>query len=375
MKSYDFIFSNRVIPKITRHFIFWGCFLTYFFYVNLLPASTQDLFHSKTYLQSLQLMIYAPVSIIAVYIAIHILLPRLIYPGKYLALSGVMLGLTALYFSFAWFITILFAALTQPVPYHELPVSFKWFQPVRYGIGFPLTSTILVIIIKLLKNFHLKQREHELLLRQKINTELQLLKTRFRPQFLYNALQHISYLISNQSAESPSILLKLSELLSYVLYEHEKELVPLENELEILKTFLILKNTFHPGAIMIQFNQQVESAHFFISPLLLLSIVENCLDNLYQPGEQPIFLNLIIKTIHNELHFQLECKGNNENSGSSPEYYNRLQSSLNRIEALYEDRKSQDLFSENGTTYLILVLKLNEISPFSEKVNEMSIVA
>jgi two-component system LytT family sensor kinase len=313
-----------------------------------------------------------PVSIVAVYIALHILLPRFIYPGKYLAM---MAGLTALYFTIAWFITHLFALLTQSASYHVLPVSFRWFLPVRYGIGFPLTSTLLVIITKLFKNFHLKQKENELLLRQKINTELQLLKTRFRPQFLYNALQHISHLIRNQSAESRSILLKLSERLSYVLYENEKEAVPLENELGIPKTFLILKKTFHPGVITIQYNQQIESAYLFISPLLLLSVVENCLDNLYQNGEPPIFLNLIIKTTKDELHFQLECKGNNENSGQNPEYYHRLQSSLNRIEMLYEGRKSQDLFLENGTTYLILVLRLIEMSPFREKVNEMSILA
>jgi two-component system, LytTR family, sensor kinase len=317
-------------------------------------------------------MIYAPVNIIAVYIAIHILLPRFIYPGKYIALLGMVLGLTALYFSIAWFITHLFAALTQPLPYSVLPVNFKWFLPIRYGIGFPLTSTILVIIIKLFKNFHLKQKEHELLLRQKINTELQLLKTRFRPHFLYNALQHISHLIRNQSAESPSILLKLSELLSYVLYENEKEMVPLENELDILETFINLKNRLHPEAFVIQFIQEVEPDHLFISPLLLLSIVENCLDNLYQNGDRKISLNLIIKTIHNELHFQLECKGNSEHSGQNGEYYNSLLASLEKIDLLYKAGKNPDLFSENGTTYLIMELKLNEISSSNEKMNEMS---
>jgi two-component system, LytTR family, sensor kinase len=375
LKSYDFTFSNWVIPKFTRHFIFWSFFLIYFFYVNLLPASTQDLFHSKTYIRSLQLMIYTPVCIIAVYIALYILLPRFIYPGKYLSLLVMLAGLTAFYFLIAWFITLLFAMWTQSVPYQHLPVSFRWFLPVRYGIGFPLTSTILVIIIKLFKNLHLKEKENERLLKQKINTELQLLKTRFRPQFLYNALQYISHLIRIQSVESPSILLKLSELLSYVLYESEKEVVPLENELEILKTFLILKEMFRPGAITIQYNQQLESAHLFISPLLLLSIVEDCLDNLYQNGEPSIFLNLIIKTTNDELHFQLECKGDNEAGGKSLLYHDRLRSSLNRIEMLYESRKSQDLFSENGTTYFILVLRLIEISPFKEKLKEMSIVA
>jgi hypothetical protein len=320
-------------------------------------------------------MIYAPVSIIAVYVAIYIILPYFIYPGKYLALLFMMMCLTALYFTIAWFITYLDAKMTQQLPYAVLPVNFRWFRPVRYGIGFPLTSTILVIIFKLFKDFHLKQKEHALLLRQKINTELQLLKTRFRPQFLHSALKHISYLTINQSVDSRSILLKLSELLSYVLYENEKEMVPLEKELEILKTFLILKNTFYPRTFAIQYDQQVEPDNLFISPLLLLSIVENCLENLNQGEEQELFLSLIIKTMNDELHFQLECKAIHENEGQSAEYYNRLLDSLTRIELLYEGGRTPDLFSENGTTYLILVLKLNEISPLNEKANNMAILA
>ncbi len=319
-------------------------------------------------------MIYAPVNIIAVYIAIHILLPHFIYPEKYLALLGIMICLTGLYFTLAWLITYLDAEMTQKLPYAALPVSFRWFRPVRYGIGFPLTSTILVVIIKLFKNFHLKQKEHALLLRQKINTELQLLKTRFRPQFLHSALQHISYLIINRSVESRSILLKLSEMLSYVLYENEKELVPLENELEILKTFLYLKNAFDPGALTVQYDQQIESNNLFISPLLLISIAENCLENLKQIEKQELSLSLIIKTMNDELHFQLECKAKHENYGQSAEYYNRLLDSLTRIELLYGGGRTPDLFSENGTTYLILVLNLIK-SPLIERANKMAIVA
>lgn len=292
-----------------------------------------------------------------------------------MALLGMIICLTAAYFSIAWFVTHIFASLTQSIPYQKLPISFRWFLPVRYGIGFPLTSTILVIIIKLFKNFHLKQKEHELLLRQKINTELQLIKTRFRPQFLYNALQHISFLIRSQSVESPSIMLKLSELLSYVLYENEKETVPLEHELDILKTFLSLKNILHPEAFRIQFHRQIANADLFISPLLLISIIENCLDNLYQTGEQQILLNLITKTMSNELHVQLECKGLNENGLRSVDYYHRLLGSLKKIELLNAGRKTQDLFSENGTTYLILIFTLNESFTRKGKLAEMPMPA
>jgi two-component system, LytTR family, sensor kinase len=370
MKSYDFIFSNSASHRIARYIIFWSSFLVYFFYVNLLPASTQDLFSQKTYLSSLQLMIYFPVNILAVYVAIRVLLPRYIYRGKYFSFFLVLSLLTILYFSLAFGITILFARLTRHVPYPSLPVSFRWFLPVRYGIGFPLTSTVIVCIIKLFKDFHLEQKANEVLLREKINTELQLLKTRFQPRFLYDALQHILFLIRNQSADSPSTLMKLSELLSYVLYESEKERVPLEKELEIVKTFLILKKTFYPKALKVQYHQQVQSRDLFIPPLLLLSLMENCLETLEQNENQIILMKLNIKTIDQELHFQLECVRDMGTGLEKDVFDTKIMGSIRRIELLYEGRSNVDLFHENGTTYLMMILKLNGYSSIIRKANE-----
>ena len=66
----------------------------------------EDLFKEKTYLNSLQLMIFFPVNILAVYIALRILLPRYIYSGKYLSFFLVLSVLTILYFSLAFGTTI-----------------------------------------------------------------------------------------------------------------------------------------------------------------------------------------------------------------------------------------------------------------------------
>ena len=320
-------------------------------------------------------MIYFPVNILAVYIANEILLPRFIYKRKYRTFFLVLSFLTILYFAIAFCITILFAYLTKHVPYQSLPVSFRWFLPVRYGIGFPLTSTVIVCIIQLFKNFHLEQKANELLLREKINTELQLLKTRFQPRFLYDALQHILFLIRNQSADSPSTLMKLSELLSYVLYESEKERVPLEKELEIVKSFLVLKKTFYPDMLKVQYQEQLETRELYISPLLLLSLMENCLDTLEQNNNQMILLKLNVMTVHEELHFQMECV-RNTNEGSQKETSDfKLVNSIRRIELLYQGKNDMDLFSDNGTTYLMMVLKLNDQVSLTKKQTGIPVLA
>ena len=72
---------------------------------------------------------------------------------KYFRLVVVITGLTVIYFSMAWLLTMLLAKLTTNIPFQQLPVSFKWFQPIRYGIGLPLTAAVLTTIIKLLKNW------------------------------------------------------------------------------------------------------------------------------------------------------------------------------------------------------------------------------
>jgi LytS/YehU family sensor histidine kinase len=161
--------------------------------------------------------------------------------------------------------------------------------------------------------------------------------------------------------------------LSYVLYESEKECVSLEKELEIVQSFLILKKTFYPKALKVQYHQQTEAQDLFISPLLLLSLMENCLDTLEQNENQIILLKLNVKTVSQELHFQLECVRHLEAGLQEDAFDMKLKSSIRRIELLYEGKNNLDLYSENGTTYLMMVLNLNEYSTITKRPNKMPV--
>jgi two-component system LytT family sensor kinase len=360
VKIYDLIFSRQGSHRLCRHLIFWLVFLLYFFYVNLIPATPEDLWHGKTYWNAFELMIYFPVSVISVYTAIYFLLPRYIVREKYFSLMVVITGLTVIYFSLAWLLTMLLAKLTTNIPFEQLPVSFKWFQPIRYGIGLPLTSAVLTTIIKLLKNMHLEQKENEFLQRQKINTDMQLIKAQFQPGFLYDALQHIFYLINKNSSQSPSTVLKLSDLLSYVLYDNEKENVPLEKELQIIKTYLSLKKIFYPERLNVQIKQEGSTTGVIIPPILLLSLVENCFEEFLDRSTR-LIMDLDIKIENGELYFFLECRNNIESEITDSNKNYQWVRSLKRIEILYPGKHSFDIYSENGITSLTLVLQTNKI--------------
>ncbi|MGN6530280.1 MAG: histidine kinase [Ginsengibacter sp.] len=361
VRSYDFIFSQKRPFRISRHLIFWMVFLVYFYYVNLIPSKPEDLSNPKTYFEAFKLMIYFPVSVIAVYVAIYFLLPRYILTEKYLKLILIVSGFTIVYFFMALLLTMLLARLTTHIPFQKLPVAFKWFQPVRYGIGLPLTSSVLATIIKLFKTWDIEQKENEALQRQKINTEMQLLKTQFQPQFLYESLMHLYHLVVKHSPQSPETILKLSDLLSYLLYENEKARVPLEKELEIVQSYLSLKKTIYPNRLFIQVNQKNEIKDLLIAPLLLLSLVENCLEKFLNTPEQTLSLKLEIDTEQDEIHFLLQCKSNFKNGFN--EEGDQWIKSLKRLEILYPGKYNFNVHSENAITRLLLILKAN-MRPF-----------
>ena len=375
MKAADFIFSNRLPHRISRHLVFWLVFLVYFYYVNLIPSKPEDLLNSKTYFDAFKLMIYFPVSVISVYVAIYFLLPRFILPEKYVSLFFIVIGLTIIYFFLALLITMLLARLTTNIPFQKLPVSFKWFQPVRYGIGLPLTSAVLTTIIKLFKTWQKEQKENELLQRHKIETEMQLLKTQFQPHFLYDSLQHILFLIRTRSDESASTVLKLSDLLSYILYENEKESVSLEKEFEMVRAYIGLKKRFYPSKLKIQFEQQAINDKLLIAPLLLVSLVEDCFENFLLSDKRKLDLVINIKTEDKELYFQLECKNSFVTEFKNNKTQHEWIKSFKRIDMLYPGRYHIEVDSENEPASLLLILELDEIGSGIKKENEEFILS
>src|SRR5215475_881039 len=96
-------------------------------------------------------------------------------------------------------------------------------------------------IIKYLKYWWLKQKESQRLEKEKINAELQLLKAQVHPDFLFNTLNNIYHHSLASSFRTSEMLLKLSELLSYMLYECDDPTVPLEKEIVMMKEYMELE--------------------------------------------------------------------------------------------------------------------------------------
>jgi two-component system, LytTR family, sensor kinase len=171
-----------------------------------------------------------------------------------------------------------------------------------------------VLGIKLAKNWYQQQNENLLLAKQKANTELKLLKARIHPDFLFKSLDDIYKKINSGSSNSPRMILKLSEILSYLLYESDEELVALENELTAVNDFISISKlmmTDNPVSIKIVGN----TANKFIVPLLLLSLVQNTFAVIFM-DEKTRLKTAIAISVEDDLltlvlSFEQEKDGNN----------------------------------------------------------------
>ncbi len=307
-------------------------------------------------------MIYIPVSIISIYISIYFLLPRFILKGKYFKFFILFFFLCAINLAAAYLLTKLWAHFTQPVAFEQLPVQMRIFQPVIYGLGLGTVASGFAIIIKLLKMRYLKQKENEQLQKQKITTELQMIKTNFHPHFLSDALQNISELIRNRSAQSPEVILKLSDLLSFILYESEEELIPLEKELQMIRDYLDLEKTFYGNRIVISLKEQGNINGKTIAPLILLSLVQNCCEQFLISLQQKLNIEIETNAVENKIIFSLSCNGYYENINGIPSQNTGLNQALRRIEVVYPGNHKLETQTENGFFSMALALKTGAIS-------------
>lgn len=111
--------------------------------------------------------------------------------------------------------------------------------------------------------------------KDKVTAELQLLKAQVHPHFLFNTLNNIYSFSLESSPKTPGLILKLSSLLSYMLYDCKADEVLLEKEIEIMKNYIDLEKERYGNKIEISWDVDGDVKDKYISPLLLLPFLEN----------------------------------------------------------------------------------------------------
>ncbi len=357
----NFIFSNQPKTRFARHLALWVVFCVYFFIVNFVPVSVADFFNIKTYYTAFHKLIYIPVSILSAYTTAYFLLPKILLKGRYFSFAILFIGLCGINIFNAFWITKLYVLLTQDVAFNQLPIQVRLFQPIIYGLGLGTASGVFSGVARLLKIHYQEQKENERLEKLKIMTELEIIKTHFHPHFLSNALQNISHLIRNQSAKAPDAILKLADLLSFFLYENEKERVPLKQEMQMVHAYLELEKIFYGDRIVIHLKEPQGKNDMHIAPLIIISIIQHCCEQSLLSLQEKLVVEIDLKTQNNHLEFLLHCNGYYEKINGTMQQNSGLKQVMKRVELLYPGKHQMETHLKNGMFSLKIFLESENI--------------
>jgi len=281
MNWYSFLFSEKKMHRIQRHVVFWLLWWIYFTasYFHYQQSGLQKIEFEPWNLPFLiKSILLLSIHITACYYFINYLMPRYLFKARYtnLLTQTLILGFLILLSSYFIHKTVL-PLINSAFNYKPVIANQNiWWTSITSGLLSAPKVISAAAAIKLLKRWWLKQKEKEHLEKEKLITDLQLLKAQMHPEFLFSSLDNIFLMTQKKNIDGASrLLLKLADILSYMLYECDNKLVLLEKEIKVIKDYLGLQKTSMGNRLEIDVAVKGETGNKMIAPLLLFSFIEN----------------------------------------------------------------------------------------------------
>ena len=221
----------------------------------------------------LQFSLTLPIDMAATYLTVYVLYPIFLFKKRYVAFTASFL-LSAFLFILLQRLTVYY--ITYPLFYPDLIPKYHFWE-VNWFYNF--TNIYLVVgivsVIKLLKISFEQQKNARELDKEKIEAELKFLKAQVHPHFLFNTLNNLYALTLDRSEKAPEVVLKLSDLLNYMLYECNEPYMLVTKEIQLLENYLALERIRYGDHLNLEFQVIGETTGKKLAPMLLLPFVEN----------------------------------------------------------------------------------------------------
>ncbi len=160
-----------------------------------------------------------------------------------------------------------------------------------------------------LKQYRLQVKlnaDKEQLTREKLEAELSLLKAQTNPHFLFNTLNNIYALARKNSDKTADVVMRLSKLLRFMLYESGASLIPLSKEIKVLEDYMELEKLRYTNRLSVKFATNVDQTEIGIAPLILLPFVENAFKHGAGEARFDSFVHISLELDGSLLSFRVE---------------------------------------------------------------------
>lgn len=339
--------------RILYHIAFWAFYVLFYSFMFGYPDRLMYIFKGN--------LVSLPLDMLPVYFTIYFLLPRYLEKRRYFSfVAGLLISaLVIVFVQRAFSIYVFYAEANQNTEFFTIQM-FNWFIYIYVFV-------FLALIIKLTKSWYTNYRRTKELEKEKLETEIRLkeaeinlLKNQNHPHFLFNTLNNLYGLTLEKSDHAPEVVLKLSGLLDYMLYDCNENEVPLKKEIDHLQNYIALEKLRYDNSLQIDFGIDGNIDEHKIAPLLLLPFVENSFKHgVSRELENPfILINLFCR--REEIIFSI--KNSKASLAGKMEQTNTgigLQNVKKRIELAYKNNFQLEIEDEQDVFSVFLKLNVN----------------
>ncbi len=347
--------KNWTLPfnwqRLRWHLLFWVVVVFYQVFDNMYR-------HDREFMPMVMAVLpNVPFDMLSTYISVYFLLPRFLLKQKYFLFAFwlVIISIPLI------FIELLIGYYIQAplLLTEELDLSFFTYD--RFISVFILINSITLFAsaIKFIKLWFVFQQEKAQLKTQSLTSELALLRSQINPHFLFNTLNNIDSLVNINPDMASKSLIRLSEIMRYMLYEASEDFVSLDKELEYLKSFVSLQKLRLKAKNYVELNIEGKTNGKKIPPMLIIPFVENAFKHGRKNAAAPgIIIDIKIRpdiyefeVINYMTKADTEIKDKVGGIG--------LQNIKRRLELLYKERYVLLIEEEDGKHRVYLKLLIN----------------
>lgn len=217
--------------------------------------------------------------ILASYYIMYFLNPTFLYKKKYIRFTILFLIGT---YVFSVLARVLIVYVIEEI-YREPPFRQETMLEITtdikrlYGEFFyrVYLPVFLIVSVKLIKERFEEKSRRELLEKEKVTAELNFMKAQIHPHFLFNTLNNLYVLTLQKSDKASDTVLKLSEMLDYMLYKCNENRVAIAQEVQLIQNYIDLEQLRYGDRLALVFMKDIDNPQTKIAPLILVSFIEN----------------------------------------------------------------------------------------------------
>lgn len=352
------LFSTKT-KRLFSHLVFW--IAAYLFFVVFYGRSSRDYQTTIIFVSFL-----FPLAISTTYLLIYYLIPKFLLQQR-----------KALFFLLLAYLIIVTGWLSELISLFIFTIIAEYrvestapitFDSISLIIGLYFVNLV-AVAIKQVKRAFLMQQENTDLEQKRLETglklkeaELKLLRAQIHPHFLFNTLNNLYGLTLEKSDLAPDLVLRLSDLLDYMLYRCNQPKVGLKNELEHLHNYIQIEQLRYGPKLKHDFQQTGNPEPLEIAPMLLLPFVENAFKHGTSKQVDDPFVKIDVQIQDKKLKFRIE--NSKTNQAANEENYTQgigLKNVRKRLELLYPENHRLQISSGETTFTVEFEISLNEV--------------